>query len=1119
MSLLERLGALAAALARRRALALVFGALAALGAAAAAAALLARLGLLAQVRWLPLALWLAAAGGAGFVVRAVRRLRPAPGTPGLRATASLVEDELALRRGTFVGLVDLAGSAPAGSSADLIAGAARQMAARLPAGGAEAWAPRQDTALKVLVRRRAVLAAACLLLAAASLFSAGDAAATLVSPLRALRAAVRPRVVIALSQTAVHPGDSVVVRVETAAGAAAAALYLRRTGEPWRPVRLPLDAAGRASYPLRDVRAATFVYAAFEGRTSDTLGVRVIEPLVLGDFAVTASFPAYLQRADEDVDPAAGPLALPVGTVLALRGRTNAPLAGAALIAGSDTTALHAAAAGFDGRLVVRGSAVWLLTLRDAGGAGLPEPLPTLDVRAVPDSAPTVAVPVPGVDTTMPLDLRAAIVVDLRDDHGLARAEILSWRISRLGVISDTTMDTIPGVDGADRLVQSQILDATERGLLPGDTLRFFVRARDRAPTPHVGRSRDFALRLRSMAELREAVRLDTDSLAQRAADLASDQSAVSRQTEDLAAQRNRSDDRTQRPTDPQRPTNERANESAQPFEQAEQAQRVADQQRALLQRADSLHAELQRMMAAAEQAGLNDPEWREQLHNLEELLRQATTPELQRQLDALQRALQQLDARGVQDALRNLAQRQQELRQQLQRSAELFERAALEGSMQTFAANAEQLRQEQQQWADRAPGRQDSSAAAAEERQLAREADSLRQNIDQLEQRLQQRGDSAGQQAMDRSSQRMQSAQQHMQQATRSMQQGQRGEASRQGQQAAQQLQQTGQELEQTQQQMSQQWREEVQQMLNQSTQEAVTLANEEQRMSRELRRGEGARDVRGRQSAMEQGINQIMRRLQDAAGRNALVSPRLGAMMSQARDQIAQSRQALEGPSPSVDEAAERAGEAAQILAQAAVQMMRNSSDVGGSQSGSGYQEAMQRMAQMAGQQGQLNDELGGLLPSLGSGQDAMMQQLRQLAERQRRLANQMERLSQSGVPGNPQALADEARQLADHIEQARLDRGTLERQQRLFRHMLDAGRSLRNDDQPDEPERKSRTAENPNARALPTNTARAGTLRYPPPAWSDLRQLAPAERAMVLDYFRRLNAPTQSPNAATP
>lgn len=1115
MSALDRLRDLAAALARRRALALVLAALAVFGAAATVAAVLARLGALSQLRFVPLLLWLGVVGGGAWVVRAVRRYLAAQGHGALRDTAALVEHELVLRRGTFVGLVDLSRSPASGTSDALVSGAARRLAARLPAGGAEAWLPRGDAALVALVRRRAVAALVCCLAGVFSLVYAGDAAATLVSPLRALRAAVRPRVVITVSRDVVHAGESVAVTVEAEAGASSAALYIRRTGEPWRPIRLSLDPAGRATEQLADIRSATFVYAAFEGRTSDTLDIRVVAPLVLGEFSATAHYPGYLRRADEELDPASGPLSLPVGTMLELRGGTNAPLARALLVSGRDTAALHHTATGFEGRLAVRASTVWNLALTDRAGAALPEPLPTLDIRAIPDSAPVVTVPVPGADTTMPIDLRAAIVVDARDDHGLARAEVVSWRVSRLGVVGDTVVEAIPGVSGADRVVQSQLLDLTSRGLLPGDTLRYFVRATDAAPAAHSGRSRAYALRLRSMAEMREAVRLGTDSLAAQAAELARDQQAVERRTEDLAAQRNRAGDQTQRPTDPRRGSEQARenNTGTNQFEQNAEAQRVAEQQQALLERADSLRAELERLTEAADQAGLNDPQWREQLRNLEELLRQAMTPELQRQLEQLQRALQQLDSRGVQEALRNLAQRQQELREQLQRSAELFERAAIEGAMQTFAENAQQLSREQQEWADRAPARQDSAAAASEERQLAREADSLGRNMEQLEQRLGARGDSAAQQRLDQTGQRVESAQQAMQQAAQAMQQGQRSEAAQQGRQAAQQMQQAQQEMEQTQQQMSQQWREQVERLLNESTQETVSLANEEQRLSRELRRGEGARDARGRQSAMEQGINQVLQRLQQASGQNALVSPRLGNAMAQAREQIAQSRQALEGPSPSVDEAAERAGDAAQILSAAAVQMMRNANDVNNAQSGSGYAEAMQRMAQMAGQQGQLNDELGGLLPMMGQGQEQMMQQLRQLAARQRSLANQIERLNDAGVPGNPQAMAEEARQLADRIEQARLDRATLERQQRLFRRMLDAGRSLRNDEQPEDPERQSRTAENAQGHT-PTSTARPGTLRYTPPSWSDLRQLAPSERAMVLDYFRRLNTPVPTP-----
>ncbi len=1111
MSLLDGLRAVAAAWGRRRALALVLAGLAIIAFGAALAALAAKAGAYAHVRWLPLVLWLGALAGIAWVGRgawAVGRGNDA----ALRQVAARVEGEQALRRGSLVGFVDLATTSSAGGgSPDLVASAGRSLTARLSSASPDAWTPAETAGQRASLGRRAMLAALAVALAIGSFVFAGDAAATLVSPLRALRAAVRARIIIRVSKALVRPGDSVTVSVQADPGAGNATLYVRRTGESWQPLQLNTDAGGAAVRALRDVRAATWLYASSDGRASDTLEVRVLEPLVLGDFSIRARYPAYLQRPDEDLDPGAGPFHLPVGTALDLKGRTSSALRSARLLAERDTLGMQVRGNGFDGRLQVRTSVRWTLALEDQAGDPLDGDPPVLDIAAVPDSAPVVTVPVPGADTTMPLDLKPQVVVDARDDHALAHAEIVSWRVSRLGVIGDTSIDTLPGVAGADRIVVSQQIDADSRGLLPGDTLRFFVRARDNAPSPHTGRSPEYAFRLRSMAELRDAVRRGTDSLASGASELSRDQSALERQTEDLAAQRNRSGDRPNRPTQtPQQQQSDRAHENdtgTEHFEQAAQAQRTMEQQQALLDRADSLHRELQQLMQAADQAGLNDQAWRDQMKNLEELLRQATTPEMRAQLEALQRALQNLDPRQVQDALRNLAQRQQELRDQLRRSSELFERAALEGAMQTYAQNAQQLQRDQQEWADRATARRDSAAASTEEHQLAEATDSLTRQVQQLQQRLAQRGDTTAQRAMGETANRMQGAQQSMQQAQSSMSQGQRQQAQQQGNQAAQQLQQSSQQLSQTQQAMASGWRQEVQQALEASTQETVQLAAEEQRIAQELRRGDASHDARGRQSAVEQGINQLMRRLQDAAGKNALVSPRLGSMMSAAREQVGQSRQALEGPAPSTEESADRAQEASQALSAAAVQMMRNSQDVGGSQSGSGYAEAVQRMAQLAGQQGQLNDELNGLMPTPGAGQEGMMQQLRQLAERQRALANQLERLNEAGLPGSPQQMADEARSLADRIQQARLDRATLERQQRLFRRMLDAGRTLQNDDQPDDPERKSRTGQDV-PHAAPTNVAHPGTLKYPMPTWNQLKDLSPAERAMVLDYFRRLN-----------
>src|SRR2546427_2987563 len=41
------------------------------------------------------------------------------------------------------------------------------------------------------------------------------------------------------------------------------------------------------------------------------------------------------------------------------------------------------------------------------------------------------SVPLPGRDTTLPLSLRQPLVVDARDDHGLSRLELVSWRVDR----------------------------------------------------------------------------------------------------------------------------------------------------------------------------------------------------------------------------------------------------------------------------------------------------------------------------------------------------------------------------------------------------------------------------------------------------------------------------------------------------------------------------------------------------------------------------------------------------------------------------------------------------------------------------------------------------------------
>ena len=118
----------------------------------------------------------------------------------------------------------------------------------------------------------------------------------------------------------------------------------------------------------------------------------------------------------------------------------------------------------------------------------------------------------------------------------------------------------------------------------------------------------------------------------------------------------------------------------------------LADQHQRVMERARQLQREVRDLAEAAWNAGLTDPEWQRQLRELEALLERAVTPELERRLRALREALERLDPEAMREALRQLAEAGRELREELARSRELFERAAIEGSLTTLATDAEEL-------------------------------------------------------------------------------------------------------------------------------------------------------------------------------------------------------------------------------------------------------------------------------------------------------------------------------------------------------------------------------------------------------------------------------------------
>src|SRR5690606_9561576 len=85
-----------------------------------------------------------------------------------------------------------------------------------------------------------------------------------------------------------------------------------------------------------------------------------------------------------------------------------------------------------------------------------------------------------------------------------------------------------------DRVSLQAVLDATERRLLPGDTLYYHVRVTDNSPGGQVGVSETYRLRLPSMTELRRQADEEAASLVDEAESLARSARELGEATRDL---------------------------------------------------------------------------------------------------------------------------------------------------------------------------------------------------------------------------------------------------------------------------------------------------------------------------------------------------------------------------------------------------------------------------------------------------------------------------------------------------------------------------------------------------------------------------------------------------------
>ena len=996
------------------------------------------------------------------------------------AAAPSLARTIELERGLRPGALRVA--TEAAEEGALGARAAQLMHARIAPMGA-VLAPAALRAARRTLVAAAVAFLAAVGIAAGAARAAADGWRAVRHPARALAGTLLPALRIVDAPPSVLRGDSLAVRI-AASGRTGITLHARATGAAWRDLPLPVS-AGEATAHLGPVDADLTLVAGDGRALSDTAVIRVRDRAFVGDVSVTAIYPEYLGRASEPL-PAGEPMHVPQGTVLRIDARASTELtaAGLAREGSADTVRFHADGRRASGRLSGASQGLWRWFARNELGpvSDLPSPL---DISIVYDAPPKAEIIAPAADTLLAVNSLITIRGVATDDHGISHAELLTWRAS---VPTPARMEL--SVGSGQTVGMDAPLDLSRYGLAPGDALHVVLEVEDDSPWHQRGRSRELVIRVPTLAESRALARALADSTAARTAAVAAAERDLAQRTAEASRARG---DRT----DP-----ERTGTHSMDHASAERAAALAKQQEQLSQQVRDAQKNAAELEKALRAAGALDTALARQLADARQLLADAITPEMARQLAAVMNAQSRLSPEETRRALEQLARQQERLRAELERSAAMLKRAALEGAMQTLRDDARELAAQGKETADSLAAR----APAAPERAgaIGQRSRTLTQEINALSERL------AREQAQAAAA-RMPAAAGHAQKGGDAMTQASRDSAAATGRTGAQELAQAADALGAARDAQVREWKQGLTDELDKASAEAMELAQAEQELARQAAQG-GDSALRGEQSAVQQGVERLSSRLDHAAGQSAHVSPGSQRALAEAKQRVGEATREIAESRRGGRDAASDLSQASDALAQAAAQMMRDRAKVSGAQSASGFAEMMQKMAELAKQQGGLNAQASGLLPAPGASPGAMAgEQARALARQQRALANAVDEIG--GGDARAAQMAREMRDIAAQLDRGKVDPELLQRQQQLFHRMLDAGLAMEKEEREDQGKRESKSADPSQQTFTPLNGSASGktALPYGAPDWNQLRTLTADERQAVLDYFSKLNSAT--------
>ncbi|MGC9318057.1 MAG: DUF4175 family protein [Armatimonadota bacterium] len=736
-------------------------------------------------------------------------------------------------------------------------------------------------------------------------------------------------------------------------------------------------------------------------------------------------------------------------------------------------------------------------------------------IEVTPDGAPSVRLVRPEGDLTLDRAESIEVAAVATDDFGVTALGLRHrlagedrWRSLPLKIQPGT------GVSAAARLNLAAV------GLKPGEELilRAWATDNDVVSGPKTSLSAPVRIRLRETAPGEREPRTPLEEAQEQEADA---MEQLRRAAEDLERELTRAVERAQGG-----PGSEAG--APQVGRELQEAARRLQEQAGRLQRA---MREAQRQLQADE---LMTPDLVEKVRELHELMQQVLDEEMRRALEELEEALKAQDLDEIRMSLEQARQAQQRFLERLDQTLSLLRRARMEGLLERLRRLAEELAARQQELSRRTSelSQADGDARATErsQRLLARDTEPLAAKVEGAVEQARELSDEVAAKlgaVADRLVREDPAGQ--MRRAASALSRGSPRDAAGPQQEAEASLRRAAGALSELEEQVKSEATEDARRQIAAMLRDALALSEQQEDVGEDVRRLSGLRradlmrdkrpidPVRRRQSRLAEATRRLAERMAQLAGQTPAMDPHLAAGTELIAEQMAQAAREIEGADLAA--ARQRGRDAMAGLNEVARRLLEVQDQLRQSSAQMALSQWMQRLQSLAQRQQGLNRQTGQAQQS-GQSESGRPQAQpggmspSQLAFEQALIRAALEQMLKRGGRGT-QPMADQLGGVPDEMEKVegelrsgRIERKTVERQERILEKMLEAQRSLYTKQQ----ERSERKAERPGEwEPPPSPPALSPSLMRAPSvsvqSGGGAGELPRGYEEMVREYFRAL------------